>query len=465
MKVQANRVPHKTVFDKVVDFLQKYAYFETLLIVGLYLFIGYSIDPNDICILDAEISFLLILLAIITLFHGFENGILAMGIIAFFMWYFYDTFNYVEFLMALMMTMIYSQFYYFWTGKIKAAQTLSDYRGIKLDELTKAFYTLKISHEQLEKNYVVKPMSIRHSIEYIVTKGSEIEGDESITDKTKAYYEQFIKLLEKSFNVESALILYVESEDLTPPLFIEENVHIALGAKAEAEGVKELLEEYLVDQALAHKMPIFISNELGSPKKDEEANSDYLAAIPALQDEQVVSILLIRDMPFMAFNRENLTSITILLEYFNIEIRNRNILDQFDEISRVPSENFRFEYSRLKYLYKRYKVNSIVLTLRIDNELQAIQIFEKIQKMLRALDMVDMLSSHGMYYIVLLFPLHDKAAALGFLNRLHVTLNKERQEESKEGRALGKYKDFEYMTFNLAETELFNKYISANYDS
>lgn len=471
MNEKRKRDQQKSLQDKILELLNKYAYVETILIVLLYLFIGYSIDPKDICILHSDISYLMMLLAIITLFHGFENGVLAMSMIAFSMWYFYPSFEYIEFLMALMMTMIYSQFYYFWTKKIKSAEDLSTYRELKLDELTKAFYTLKISHEQLEKNYVVKPMSIRNSIERILDTNERILYDNSVVNKTQEYYQQFIHLLEKSFSVESAVIIYIEDRldkngVIIPSEMTTEDAKLAFSTRCDTSVTAEaLLKDYLVDKALAHKVPIFVSNTMGAPSHELDSNSDFLAAIPSVQEGRVVSIMAIKRMPFMAFNRENLTSITILLEYFTIEVRNKHILDELDEISIVPDETFRFEFTRLHYLYKNYNVDSVTLVLRINNELQSAQLFEKIKNMLRSLDMVDVLHHDGLYYIILLFPLHDRAAAIGFRNRLHKVLEEERSEESSQARRLGKYKDFESMTFDFSEIALLNKYLRADYDS
>jgi len=153
----------------------------------------------------------------------------------------------------------------------------------------------------------------------------------------------------------------------------------------------------------------------------------------------------------MAFNRENLTSISILLEYFSIEIRNKDVLSISDEISIVPNEEFRFEYARLKHLHKKYKVDTVVLVLRIDNELQATRVYEKNIKILRSLDLAALVKQNGFYYITLLFPLHDKAAALGYLNRLLHSLDEEKDKE------------FNYMTFNLSQTALLNKYLREDY--
>jgi len=154
--------------NSILEHVQNFAYFETLILVLLYLGVGYLVDAQDICILHSQVSYMLILLSIITLFHGFENGLFALAILAVAIWLFYPIFEYQSFLVALMMTMIFSEFHYIWTKKIKKAEIDANYRGLKLDELSKSFYALKISHDQLEKNYVVKPMSIRNSIDQIL---------------------------------------------------------------------------------------------------------------------------------------------------------------------------------------------------------------------------------------------------------------------------------------------------------
>ena len=315
MELKSGRVKERTTLESVLKFVHDYAYFETLTIVFIYLLIGYFINKDDICMLNGEISYILILLSVITLFHGFENGMLTVGILAVAMWMFYPSFQYVEFLVALMMTMIFSEFHYYWTQKIKTAEINANYRGAKLDELSKAFYTLKISHDQLEKNYVVKPMSIRNSIEYIINKNVEINETVELKNRDSEYYRNFLGLLEKSFNVQSAIILYQKSDSEEEYLTLE-NSEMTLGSsKAEIE-LKEVFEDYLVDKAISRKVSVYISDAKGEPTVEIDKNSKYLAVIPSIQGGKIRSVLIIEKMPFMSFNREILTSISILIEYF-----------------------------------------------------------------------------------------------------------------------------------------------------
>ena len=353
MKAKLNRVKEQTTLETFLDLLHKYAYVETLIIVFGYLLFGYLLDSDDTCILNGEISYILILLSIITLFHGFENGILAVVILAIAMWYFYPSFQYVEFLSALLMTMIFSEFHYYWTQKIKNAEINANYRGDKLDELSKAFYTLKISHDQLEKNYVIKPMSIRNSIEYIIDKNKEILS-EDYHDKKREYYKSFLELLEKSFNVNSAAIVY-KQYDSDVDYIHEKNAEVVKSSTLDNVNVDEIVKDYLVDEAIGRGIAIYISDKAGEPTTNSSANSEYLAAIPAVYNNKALAVLAIKKMPFMAFNREVLTSISILLEYFTIEIRKKDILSLSNEVEIIEDETFQFEYTRLKRLYENIK--------------------------------------------------------------------------------------------------------------
>jgi len=451
MKIKSGRIQEKSKLTRAVDFLKKYSYLETSTIIIFYLVVGYLINPQDICLLNAQASYILILIAIVTLFHGFENGLLAVGILSIAMWYFYPVFQYIDFLMILLMTLLFSEFHYYWTKKIKEAEISSDYKGAKLDELSRAFYGLKISHDQLEKNYVVKPMSIRHSIEKIVTMNSDVKTQEDVDTQNKTYYQNFLIMLEKSFNVNSGFVIYKKDTQHDNILDVE-NILTSYGTNSQEHINQEILDDYLVDMAISRKQAIYISDDKGEPTLAKDKNSKFIAAIPSVINDVVVSVLVIEKMPFMAFNRENLTSVAILLEYFTLEILEKNTLRLWDEVSIIKEEKFRYEYARMKHLYLEFDVNSIVLVLRIKSELQSAKIYEKIKKMLRSLDMVTRVDENGLYYIALFFPLHDQSAALGYLNRL---LNSIEEEKDKK---------LDYMTFDMKQTELLNKYLREDYD-
>ena len=407
------------------SFIQKvhyYSYFETLLLTFTYLCVGYLLNPSDICIMGGEFSYILILLSIITLFHGFENGMLGVGIVAFAMWYFYATFPYMQFLTILMMILILSEFHYYWSKKIREASTDSEYKNIKLNELSRAFYSLKISHDQLEKNYVTKPMSLRNSMMSI----KEMQGDR------EEKFNAFFKLLEKSFNITTGAIVYKHS-----------NGKFAVIAKSSDAFGEFDLQDQLINKAIDMKKPTYVSNE-------EIRQSRYIAVIPAMQEDEIVGLLLIEKIPFMSFNRENLTSISIILEYFFHQNRKQNFLVKENRLHVITDQEFRYAYFRLYGFFNTNSVDSTVLVLKLCDELLALRLYELIQRRMRALDRVTFIEQENLFTISVLFPLAHKSVALGFLNTLYRSMPDLKEDQ------------FEYMLFGFDKIDLYNRYISAS---
>ena len=449
MKNLNQRVQTKSARTLLQEFIHKYAYVETFIIMLAYIAVGYLINKDDPCMLHYKVPYPLIILAVVTLFHGFENGIIAVTILSATIWISYETFQYIDFLIALLMTLVFSQFHYYWTSRIKEAEVDANFKAQKLSELSRAFYALKISHDQLEKNYVIKPMSIRNSIQHIIKTNEQIMEDDTIRNKTHAYNENFIHLLEKSFSLSSGLIIYLNDESLEKE-FTQENVAV-IATTLQTPSVESLFDNHLIDKVLARKSPVYVSDDSGEPSVQTQDETKYLAAIPAMINGKIVSILVVEKMPFMFFNRENLTSITILHEYFTIETKKSYISKTVDGLEIIEDKDFKFEIARLSDLQKQFQVNSVILVLRVNNELQTARLYQKVEYMLRSLDMITLVKNGNFYYISILLPLHDKAAALGLLNRLKGMLTERKDKE------------FDYMTFSMEKLPLLSKYYREDY--
>ncbi len=450
MSSKNHRIKEKSTFDVLSEFIHKYAYAETIVVVSLFLLIGYYVDPNDICLLNADIPYVILILTLITLFHGFESGILALTIISIVMWYFYPTFNYIVFLTFLLMTLLLSQFHFYWMVRLKKAEVDASYKSSKLAELSRAFYSLKISHDQLEKNYVVKPMSIRNAVNHILRLNEELAHDDTIKEKQKAFNRNLLELLEKSFNLTIGYVIYLEHEPVND--FKKGELGLVSIGTEDPKKAHEVIEDYIVDKSIARKAPVYISDESGEPTTTHSHNGKYLASIPALINDKIVSLLVIEKMPFMFFNREYLTSMTIIHEYFTLETHKTVQLVDFTEVELIDDKEFKFEIYRMKKLYEQFKVNSVLLVLRTESELRAIRLMDKLDRMLRSLDMLHLVKYKERYFITMLLPMNDKSSAIGLLNRLRNTLEDEKD------------KKFDHMIFNMRQLHLLNKYYRSDYE-
>ncbi len=404
--------------------ITKYAYLETFIVSSLAILIGYMFDPSDPLLIKYEVIYIILVLAIITLFHGMSNGLFALLILSVYMKLFYDVFPTREFLHMLMLTLILGEFHYFWNRKLIQNSSKNAYLRIKLDELSNAFYTLKISHDQLEKNYVFKPMSLRNSIRLIKDAYSKEED----------YYTEFMTLLEKSFNVSKAQLCYVLKDRLY-------NVSDKTASQAVGSG------DPMVEMAMVRQSPIYVSSQ------EVQNNSRYLAVIPAVSDDRVKGMLLIKKMPFLSFNKDTLITISVLIAYFLDELEKWKMIKLEKAPSTMLNDDFAFELKRLHKLYADYEIESTVLVIKTEDELLSHLILEMIQKNLRSLDLFSSHRSFDTYVIGVLFPFADDASAQGFLNRLLLLLKLQTEDER-----------IEVSFFNISQIEIIQRYAEIDYD-
>ncbi|MEA3523269.1 MAG: PelD GGDEF domain-containing protein [Campylobacterota bacterium] len=406
--------------NKMRKLIFKFSYVETLSIVAVYLLIGYLVNPDDICMLEGGITFLTIVLAIITLFHGSANGLLAMAIIGIFMNVSYPLFDYTVFLQELVLVLVFGEFHYYWQRTIDKHTTQAKFTEIKLSELGKAFYMLKISHDQLEKNYVTKPMSLRNSIRLI--------KENFVTNVSHESYDDFLTLLQKTLNIEEAYLGTLDKKE-----------KLTIVASTKGSGSFHY-DDIMLEVAIEKAMPIYVSS-------DEKYNeSEYLAVIPAISDDKIVGMLVIEKMPFMSFNKDSLITLAILVTYLFEELHKLEILKSIGDFFHNYQENFRFEMFRLYDMNQKFNIQSSVLVFQSSDKLITHLLLETIGKNLRSLDVMSYYSDGNKDYIAVLFPFADDSSTVGFVKRIYTLLDFNDKTNIK------------YSTFDISQKSLIESY-------
>lgn len=374
----------------------QYPYIETIFIVMAYLALGYYINPEDMLMLQVDFSFLTIILAIITLFHGISSGLLAMIILAIAMQYGYKESQFFYFLREFVLVLIFGEFHYYWSRIIDQHATEDKFTRQKLSELSKAFYMLKISHDQIEKSYVVKPMSLRNSILNI--------KENSNTQNNTSFFTDFLQLLQKSLQIESSFLLHIEKN--------KKNTEMNVLAKFLNEEDIDT-QDLLIQDAYKKSMPLYVSSD------DSYSGSRYLAAIPALSYGEVVGMLVIAKMPFMSFNKDNLISATILVNYMFDEVHKMRIMQNMKEFLPQFQPNFRFESYRLHTLNRDFNTETTMLLFKSYDKLATHLLRESINKNLRTLDLMSYTQGDKFDIVAVLFPFADITSVGGFINRIY----------------------------------------------
>jgi len=378
--------------NKARQLFSPYPYIETILIISLYLAIGFWENPDDICMLESPLPPMTIMLAVVTLFHGASSGLLAIGAMGIAMKFAYPVFHYEAFLGQLVLVLIFGEFHYYWGRIISNHRTEMHFAKQKLEELSDAFYALKISHDQIEKSYIVKPMSIRNSIRFIKEE-FYTQGDEAF------FFQKYMQLIEKNFMVKKAVLLHVSGETME---------QLALSEGVEGFDAKDPM---LLD-VLEKKMPAYL---VDNSRYDA---SRYLAVIPAMSNGEIVGILAIEDMPFIAFNKDALVSITILTSYLFAEVYKLTILKSIPKFLPGFEKDFRFEMHRLHLMSKEFGTQTTVMLLHSKDALVVHIYIDLVKRHLRTLEMLNHVTIEGVDIVAVLFPFSDISSVEGFLERL-----------------------------------------------
>lgn len=380
------------------------------------------IDPQDICMLKNQLFFLTIILAVITLFHGISSGLLAILILVVAMKFGYPEFYYEDFLKELALVLIFGNFHYSWNRKLTQCKTKSKFTKQKLSELSTAFYMLKISHDKMEKSYVVKPMSLRNSIRTI--------KDDFYKDEPNIFYHSFLLLLQKTLNIEKAFLLSVK-----------EGNKMEILAQTDKNALFDE-DDLMIQNAYDKQIPLYVSSD------DKYNVSKYLAAIPILSNDRIVGILVIENIPFMSFNKDNLISATILVNYMFDEVYKLETLKTLDDLLPEFQENFRFEVHRLFLLSKQFGNNSTVLVYKTDDKLKTHILIEAVNKNLRSLDIMSSASIEEMNIVAILFPFSDTSSTEGFIKRINDSMKVSEDSEI-----------IKHSTFSISEMDLIRSYM------
>jgi len=381
------------LLSKTREILAPYPYIETIVIVAVYLGIGFWNNPEDICMLKSPLFPMIIMLAIVTLFHGISSGLFAIAIIGTVMKFDYTEFHYETFLGQMVLVLIFGEFHYYWGRIISDHQTEMLFTKQKLKELSDAFYALKISHDQIEKSYIVKPMSIRNSIRFIKTE-FYLHGNKDL------FFKKYMQMIEKNFVVKKAVLVSIEEDGSTEQL--------AISNEMDAFDIKDPM--YI--DVLQKKMPAYLGND------KHYSASRYLAVIPSISNGRIVGILAIEEMPFISFNKDTLVSITILTNYLFDEEHKLSILRGITNFMPEFENDFRFEIHRLQLMSKKFGTQSTLMLLRSDDMLTVHIYIDLVKRHLRTLEVLNHVTISGVEVVAVLFPFSDLSSVEGFLDRL-----------------------------------------------
>ena len=367
---------------------------DTLAVNFLYLAVVFFINPDDPFFVKSDLNFFTIVLALVSLFHGFVAGIITMLIflVISFVSYLHQ-FPIYHFLWYLALALIFSEAQYLWSNKITKLEKELDYLMEKIRNLRESLFILKISHDQIEKNYVLKPMSIRNALNEISIM---------IKEGNREVFKNFLLILSKYTGIESAN-LYIKKED--------EFIEVAsIGDSVDLD-----LEDQMVKEALEKRESAILS--IASLK--DNTYSKYLAVVPSYdENHNLKGLLTVSEIPFGNLNKDNLLQINVFLIYLfgKLDIA-KNYEDLLQKYINIDMYLVR-EIDILITLYNKYGIESNVVVFYMDVDEFIGGVFIEIESKIRGFDYAVRYRFGDKELLIVLLPFTSDANVRGFIDRV-----------------------------------------------
>lgn len=363
-----------------------------IFLVSLILFIlGFFLSRNDPFFLKTPFSPTLLIGLVLSLYYGFTSSLLLLLIISIASLFFYSPPPYQELLWHLLIFLVASEFHYYWQKKIQETQLEKEYLEEQISILRKELFLLKLSHDQLELNYVLRPYSLRRILE-------ELKENLLRNPDEKKLMDLFLKILLQNFQVYKATVFLYKDGQLKPLATL---------------GNEEITtNDILLNKAIEEESSVYLTPKTLEHIKDYKLH--YVAVIREEVEGQIY-FLAISDILFINLNEEVLSYIYIILSYIVEDIIFSKKLRKIYRNQQVPcSFNFIKELYKMATLNKKQGLESTLVFFSYENLPETYPY--DLEQSIRKLDMLCILSKYKL--VIFLLPFTSIIGAKSFSERI-----------------------------------------------
>lgn len=306
------------------------------------------------------------------------------------------------FLGGLILVMLCGEFAAAWRGRLRRAEETNYYLDERLSRITLRHLLLRLSHDRMEQEILTKPVTLRDALGGL-RHLTATQGDAQMPASLS-----LLQLLTQYCQLESAAIFVAGAGN-------EYARTSAIGSPPKLRADDPLLTYALEHRSLSHLLSEGVS--------DTEVPSPFLVIAPILtSNKELLGVLAIDRMPFLAVNEENLQMLSVMLGYYadcvNEAEGARRFLQHFPD---APAD-FAAEFSRLLLLQRTYRINSHVVVLSFDNDDNGRQAIAQLGNIRRGLDIAWQIAAGKHVLLVNLMPLANDSAVEGYLLRIETML-------------------------------------------
>lgn len=373
------------------------------IIVGMTVVLGicYVFQPTDPLLLNMDFPWVWLAATIFALRYGALLGVLA-GLCIVLAWLLFYSQSAIEvlpptsFIGGLVQLILVGHFCDLWTSRIERERAVNDYLGDRLAAITNNHYLLRISHARLEKDLLSKPSTLRDAIVHLRGLAASDSQRDGLPNM-----QAMLEYVALSCQIGEAGVFPLVGKSMS-----SESI-ACIGERFQLDAQDPLVDECIASQALVHFRQL------------DGIGSAYLACVPVLfSGERLAGVLVVRRMPFLSLNFDNLQLLLVLINYYADGIEQRTLVAPVQKLVPECPEDFALELGRLARMRRASGVESSLVALVIPRGPVGDPLFDQLIHYHRTLDLSWTFGTEFAQVSVALLPLADEYDAEGYLLRI-----------------------------------------------
>jgi hypothetical protein len=304
-------------------------------------------------------------------------------------------FPYVWAIGVLIFSLLAGEFRDYWGRRLEKLEASNRYRQVRLEEFTRNFYLLKVSHDRLEQQLAGSSSSLREALRRLYQEIAHARGH-GLTPESG---ELMLQLLIRYGHLQIAAVYPVTGNKPVARIGAFEDVR---------------RNDPLIQRALTEKKLVSVQNEY--LQKLNHLNTDLLLALPLIDSRQtLLGMVVVQAMPFFNFQPRTLRLLAILAGH---------MADMIQEQLQVPDpgsaewRQFRFQLLRADQDARQHSLPAALIRLTFARDQDAETVARQMRRLRRGLDVIAELPPSPQPRLAILLPLTDELGQTAYLQRL-----------------------------------------------
>lgn len=286
----------------------------------------------------------------------------------------------------------------YWGRKLEKLEAANSYGLQRLEEFTRSFYLLKVSHDRLEQRLAGSSGSLREALRRLYNEISH--SPSGGLDQQNA--DGMLQLLIRYGQLQVAAIYAVDSGKLQPT---------PLATTGDYKALKE--NDPLISHALEEQTLVSVQTEFRDHLK--RLDTDLLAAVPFLDSSgNMIALCAIQAMPFFSFQDRILRLIAILSGHMADLVQQRSVVGSQGD---PDWQNLQYQMRRAGLDAEHFDLRASMIAFHCPVGFAGV-LEDRVLRLRRGLDVIATVSHGTGVLTVLLMPLTDELGQSGYLQRL-----------------------------------------------